>query len=193
MPTKAKSASRLQEELNEEIAAAERELGKSADKIRKEYHEYQALLNKKKLTRREQKKKSKLKSSYTAECRFLTKKQMIKAARKRENAASNVSNATSSAIKTVAATTVASAVATAKRAFATNAGTRTALHGDQDRMRVTPSDGGSLSRSSRLSMDTSSSRATPSNSSVGMSSRDSGGTSISSISASSAPGSNGKF
>ena len=127
------------------------------------------------------------------EKRVINKRNKITVARKRENAASNVSNATSSAIKMVAATTVASAVAAAKRAFATNAGTRTALHGDQDRMRVTPSDGGSLSRSSRSSMDASSSRATPSNSSVGMSSRDSGGTSISSISASSAPGSNGKF
>ena len=193
MPTQAKTAARLQEELNEEIAAAERELGKSADKIRKEYTECRALSRKKKLTRREQKKKSKLKSSYMAECRFITKKNMIKAARERENAASNVSNATSSAIKTVAATTVASAVAAAKRAFATNAGTRTALHGDQDRMRATPSDGGSLSRSSRSSMDTSPSRATPSNSSVGMSSRGSGSTFLSSITASSAPGSNGKF
>ena len=53
MPTQAKSAARLQEELNEEIAAAERELRKSADKIRKEYNEYRALLKKKKLTRRE--------------------------------------------------------------------------------------------------------------------------------------------
>ena len=193
MPTKAKTAARLQEELNEEIAAAERELGKSADQIRKEYNEYRALSKKKKLTRREQEKKCRLKSSYMAECQFIKKKKMIKAAQERENAAFNVSNATSSAIKTVAATTVASAVAAAKRAFATNAGTRTALHGDQDRMRATPSDGGSLSRSSRSSMDTSSSRATPSNSSVGMSSRDSGGTLISSISASSAPGSNGKF
>ena len=184
MPTQAKSASRLQEELNEEIAAAERELRKSADKIRKEYHIYKALLKKKKLTASDHNKKSRFKSSYLCEKQFLKKKKMIKAARERENAASNVSNATSSAIKTVAATTVASAVAAAKRAFATNAGTRTALHGDQDRMRVTPSDGGSLSRSSRSSMDTSSSRATPSNSSVGMSSRDSGGTSISSISAS---------
>ena len=189
MPTQAKSAARLQEELKEEIAAAERELGKSADKIRKEYTECRALSRKKKLTRREQKKKSKLKSSYMAECRFITKKNMIKAARERENAASNVSNATSSAIKTVAATTVASAVAAAKRAFATNAGTSTTLHDKPDCMRAISNDGVSLS----LSMDTSSSRATPLNSSVGMSSRDNGGTSISSISASSAPGSNGKF
>ena len=193
MPTQAKSAARLQEELKEEIAAAERELRKSADKIRKEYNEYRALSRKKKLTRREQEKKSRLKPSFIAETNFLTKKKKIKAARERENAASNVSNATSSAIKTVAATTVASAVAAAKRAFATNAGTRTALHGDQDRMRATPSDGGSLSRSSRSSMDTSPSRATPSNSSVGMSSRGSGSTFLSSITDSSAPGSNDKF
>ena len=186
MPTQAKSAARLQEELNEEIAAAERELRKSADKIRKEYNEYRALSRKKKLTRREQEKKSRLKPSFIAETNFLTKKKKIKAARERENAASNVSNAT-------AATTVVSAVAAAKHAFATNAGTRTALHGNQDRMRATPSDVGSLSCSSRSSMDTSPSRATPSNSSVGMSSRGSGSTFLSAITASSAPGSNGKF
>ena len=40
MPTKAKTPARLQEELNEEITATEREFGKSADKIRKEYNEY---------------------------------------------------------------------------------------------------------------------------------------------------------
>ena len=67
MPTKAKTAVRLQEELNEEIAAAERELGKSADKIRKEYNEYRVLSKKKKLTRKEQNRKSYLKSSYTGE------------------------------------------------------------------------------------------------------------------------------
>ena len=189
MPTQAKSAARLQEELNEEIAAAERELRKSADKIRKEYNEYRALSRKKKLTRREQEKKSRLKPSFIAETNFLTKKKKTKAAQERENAASNVSNATSSAIKTVAATTVASAVAAAKRAFATNAGTSTTLHDKPDCMRAISNDGVSLS----LSMDPSSSRATPSNSSVGMSSRGSGSTFLSSITASSAPGSNGKF
>lgn len=38
MPTKAKTAERLEEELNEEIAAATRKLEKSYDKIRKEYN-----------------------------------------------------------------------------------------------------------------------------------------------------------
>ena len=57
MPTKAKTAERLEEELKEEIAAAERELRKEADKIRKEYNEYMKLSRKAKFTRLEQKKK----------------------------------------------------------------------------------------------------------------------------------------
>ena len=66
MPTKAKTAARLQEELNEEIAAAERELRKTADKIRKEYNEYIKLLIKSKPTGSDWNKKSKLKFSYIA-------------------------------------------------------------------------------------------------------------------------------
>ena len=189
MPTKAKTAERLEEELKEEIAAAERQFCKKADRIRNEYNEYKKLLNKAKLTRREQEKKSRLKSSFLCQKRFLKKRKLIDAAQKRENEASNAANATSSSIKTVAITTVATAVVAAKRAIPTNAGTRTTLHDNPDCLRAISNDGASLSSS----MDASSSRATPSNNFVDVSSRGSGGTSLSSFTASSASGSNGKF